>query len=188
MDQIGLEKSSNTMVDMENGVTSSENDDEVVQVLRLDGNAAKKKLGRLRSGSLAESGRSSGGLNSIEDGLSSCENLEILVGKMREKETSIMEKKMVKEKRKQKSSPKPPSKPPRPPGGLSLQPADISIVREISELARLKHARNERLKALRKKRAEKASSASSSTNILAMVITILFFLVIIFQGIVAVES
>ncbi|CAN4108924.1 unnamed protein product [Withania somnifera] len=75
--------------------------------------------------------------------------------------------------------PKPP-KPPRPPKGPSLDASDVKLVKEISELAIWKRRRTERIKALKK--TKKESGSSSKMNILATVITILFFLVIIFQG------
>ncbi|KAK9292978.1 hypothetical protein L1049_020960 [Liquidambar formosana] len=56
----------------------------------------------------------------------------------------------------------------------------MKLVREISELAMLKRARVERMKALKKMRAHKASSSTS--NLFAMIITILFIFVIIYQG------
>lgn len=176
MDHIGLKRSDSSIIDMEMGRTLSE-DDDVVQ-----GNAVKKKLGRLRSGFLTGSARSTGDLNSIEDGMNSGENLKILVSQVSDESLSSLGNKMAKDNRKQKNLKKPP-KPPRPPRGPSWETADMDLVRQASELARLKHARNERLKALKMKRAEKASS--SSINILAMFITILFFLVIIFQGFLA---
>lgn len=85
----------------------------------------------------------------------------------------------VKEKRKKSSNKKPP-KPPRPPRGPSLDAADQKLIREISEIAMLKRARTERMKAMKKMKAAKTSSSNS--NVFAMVFTILFCLVIIFQG------
>ncbi|XP_040991091.1 uncharacterized protein LOC121238307 isoform X2 [Juglans microcarpa x Juglans regia] len=86
----------------------------------------------------------------------------------------------VKDKRKKSSNKKPP-KPPRPPRGPSLDAADQKLIKEISELAMLKKARIERMKALKKMKVAKSSSPNSS-SIFAMVLTILFCLVIIFQG------
>ncbi|KAL3641877.1 hypothetical protein CASFOL_012692 [Castilleja foliolosa] len=89
-----------------------------------------------------------------------------------------------KEKRFSMNAKKPP-KPPRPPRGLSLDAADRKLIKEISELAMLKRARIERMKALKKmKAAKKAASGSSSSsgNLIALVFTLLFCLVIIFQG------
>ncbi|PIN23253.1 hypothetical protein CDL12_04019 [Handroanthus impetiginosus] len=81
-------------------------------------------------------------------------------------------------------SAKKPPKPPRPPRGLSLDAADQKLIKELAELAMIKRARIERMKALKKMKAAKASSASatSSGNLIAMVFTILFCIVIIFQG------
>ncbi|KAF5752118.1 hypothetical protein HS088_TW01G00025 [Tripterygium wilfordii] len=89
------------------------------------------------------------------------------------------DKEVVREKRK-KTSNKKSLKPPRPPKGPSLDAADQKLIREITELATLKRARIERMKALKKMKAAKTSS--SNGNFLAMVFTILFCLVIIFQG------
>lgn len=85
----------------------------------------------------------------------------------------------VKEKRKKSSNKKAP-KPPRPPKGPSLDASDQKLIREISELAMLKRARIERMKALKKMKGVKASSSNS--NVFAMVFTVVFCLVIIFQG------
>ncbi|GER43976.1 hypothetical protein STAS_20856 [Striga asiatica] len=89
-----------------------------------------------------------------------------------------------KEKRFSMSAKKPP-KPPRPPRGLSLDAADQKLIKEISELAMIKRARIERMRALKKMRAgAKASSgaSSSSGNLIAMLFTVVFCIVVIFQG------
>lgn len=90
------------------------------------------------------------------------------------------ENKALKEKRKSLSNKKP-AKPPRPPRAPSLDAADQKLIRELAELARLKRARIDRMKALKKMKAAKETSSSSS-NMFAMVFTVFFFLVIIFQG------
>ncbi|CAN4106331.1 unnamed protein product [Withania somnifera] len=92
-----------------------------------------------------------------------------------------IEKKKVKDKRNSTSS----KKPPRPPRGLSLDAADQKLIKEIAELAMVKRARIERVKALKKMKAAKASSTSSSStgSVLAFLFTVLFFLVLCFQGI-----
>ncbi|KAJ0238434.1 hypothetical protein HA466_0240730 [Hirschfeldia incana] len=75
------------------------------------------------------------------------------------------------------------SKPPRPPRGPSLDAADRKLIREIAELAILKRARVERMRALKKSRAAKAASAASSLgNVLATLITVIFFFVLVLQG------
>ncbi|KAJ8748675.1 hypothetical protein K2173_008120 [Erythroxylum novogranatense] len=71
-----------------------------------------------------------------------------------------------------------PPKPPRPPKGPLLDAADQKLVQEIAELAIRRRARIERIKALKKMRASKSSWRSSLS---AMVVTILFCLVLIFQ-------
>ncbi|KAI3930886.1 hypothetical protein MKX01_006938 [Papaver californicum] len=71
-------------------------------------------------------------------------------------------------------------KPPRPPRGPSLDAADQKLIREISELAMLKRARIERMRAHKKMKAAKA--ASSNSNMYAMIITVMFCLIIIIQG------
>ncbi|CAN0897273.1 hypothetical protein LINGRAHAP2_LOCUS19026 [Linum grandiflorum] len=78
---------------------------------------------------------------------------------------------------------KPPPKPPRPPRGPDLDDADMKLIREISEVSKVKHARMERLKSIRNKRAgDKKPEGKSSTYIVAMVVTVVFFLIIVFQG------
>ncbi|KAG6704178.1 hypothetical protein I3842_07G123000 [Carya illinoinensis] len=80
-----------------------------------------------------------------------------------------------------KNARKPP-KPPRPTKGPSiLDAADRKLVRELAELAMRKRARVERIKALKKIKAAKASPLNNS-GLSAMVITLIFFLIIAFQG------
>ncbi|KAI5446614.1 uncharacterized protein LOC127074303 [Lathyrus oleraceus] len=92
----------------------------------------------------------------------------------------VMNKIPAKENRKKVSNKKA-AKPPRPPKGPSLDEADYRLIRELSELATLKRARVERMKALKKMKNAKPNS-SNSTSALALVFTVLFFVVIIFQG------
>ncbi|KAL9385117.1 hypothetical protein Peur_022127 [Populus x canadensis] len=111
-------------------------------------------------------------------------NVELLIdnnseGQEGKQNITFVDRKDVVEKR-IKNLKKPP-KPPRPPKGLSLDAADQKLMKEITELAMRKRARIERLKALKKMRAAKTSSWSSSLS--AMVITIIFCLIIIYQGI-----
>ncbi|XP_074316004.1 uncharacterized protein LOC141652439 [Silene latifolia] len=72
------------------------------------------------------------------------------------------------------------SKPPRPPKGPVLTAYDLKLVKELTELAARKRARIERIKALRKMKESKRSTSSSSMP--AMIMTALFFFVLIFQG------
>lgn len=77
-----------------------------------------------------------------------------------------------------------PPKPPRPPKSPTLDIADQKMVKEIAELAMRKRARTKRIQALKKMKASKSSSTTKST-LPACIVTLLFFLVIIFQGILA---
>ncbi|KAK4282588.1 hypothetical protein QN277_013946 [Acacia crassicarpa] len=88
-----------------------------------------------------------------------------------------------KEKNKKTNS-KPP-KPPRPPKGPLLDAADKKLVQQIAEIALRKRERIKKMKAVRKMKARKVSSLSSSSyaGLSAMVITIVFFAIIIIQGI-----
>ncbi|KAA8527347.1 hypothetical protein F0562_034938 [Nyssa sinensis] len=110
------------------------------------------------------------------------ENVNLFIDKkvVGEEAADIADKKPGNEKHKKTSAKKPP-KPPRPPRGPSLDAADQKLIKEISELVMTKRARIERMKALKKMKAAKASS-SSNGNLFAMLFTILFCLVIIFQG------
>ncbi|KAL6132793.1 hypothetical protein ACLB2K_065032 [Fragaria x ananassa] len=70
-------------------------------------------------------------------------------------------------------------KPPRPPTGPLLHAADIELVKEISKLTRMRRARRERLQALKNMKTDRTSSAN--INFLAITVTAIFGLVIIFQ-------
>ncbi|KAJ6675029.1 PROTEIN putative-RELATED [Salix viminalis] len=118
------------------------------------------------------------------------EDVELLIdnnseGEEGQQNITFVDRKDVVEKRIKKNW-KPPPKPPRPPKGLSLDAADQKLMKEITELAMRKRARIERLKAIKKMRAAKTSSWSSSLS--AMVITIVFCLIILYQGILAFRS
>ncbi|CAO2838112.1 unnamed protein product [Amaranthus hypochondriacus] len=97
-----------------------------------------------------------------------------------EVEVEVSERKVVKERPKAMSAKKPP-KPPRPPRGLSLDSADQKLIRELHQLAKLKRARVERMKALKK--AKEAKLASSKNQLFATLLTVLFCLVVLLQGI-----
>ncbi|GKV46174.1 hypothetical protein SLEP1_g53180 [Rubroshorea leprosula] len=107
------------------------------------------------------------------------ENVKVVMSMNMDGKKSNEEKKVVNEKH-QKTSNKKSPKPPRPPRAPSLDAADLKLIRELSELARLKRARIERMKALKNMKAAKPSS--SNNNVFAMVFTIIFCLVILFQG------
>uniref|UniRef100_A0ACD5ZR03 Uncharacterized protein n=1 Tax=Avena sativa TaxID=4498 RepID=A0ACD5ZR03_AVESA len=82
------------------------------------------------------------------------------------------------EKAKKKRSKKPP-RPPRPPTYLPLDASDEKLLNELNELALLKRARIERMKALKKMKNAKHSSTS---NFCPMIVTVIFCLVILWQG------
>lgn len=117
-------------------------------------------------------------IDGLMKGMPHTANVNEVMVKMEETK-SAEEKKVVKEKRKKSSNKKPP-KPPKPPRGPSLDAADQKLIREISELAMLKRARVERMKALKKMKAAKQSS--SNVNLFATVFTMIFCLVLLFQG------
>ncbi|OEL24934.1 hypothetical protein BAE44_0014050, partial [Dichanthelium oligosanthes] len=74
-------------------------------------------------------------------------------------------------------------KPPRPPRPLTPTPLDVSdqkLLNELSELAMLKRARIERMKALKKMK--NAKQGSSGGNLCPLIITIIFCVVILWQG------
>lgn len=178
MDHSVLEES-DSIVDLESGETTS--GDDKVNDIDVSCQNTKNMVGRLRSGHIGFDGsvRDIDGLGSSKNVLHSREKLEILVGQMEGKAAGEMEMIMAKDKRKKTSSKKPP-KPPRPPHGPSLDAADIKLVREISELSRLRRARIEQRKEMKKLRNDKVSS--KNVNLIALVITVLFCFVIIFQG------
>lgn len=178
-------KESDLVVDLESGGNTSE-EEGGRNPSSSGGIPAKKTLGRAWSGIVGFDGciRSADSVSICKSELNyggACGNsVDSLVGGLGEEQMEFVGKKMNKEKRKKIGSKKP-SKPPRAPRGPSLDAADMKMVREITELAMMKRARVERMKALKMK-TEKASSLSCS-NFIAMIITILFCFIFIFQGI-----
>lgn len=169
-------------VDLESGGTTSDEDgprDVVPGITK-----AKKLLGRVWKGEGALNSANHSELNSFD---AFVDHLGLLAT---DKKLGGEEKvgKDVKREAPRKKSGKKPPKPPRPPKSPSLDAADKKLVKEINELAMLKRARMERMKALKKMKAAKAASSGSSiSNLCAMVITILFCLIIILQGILLFE-
>ncbi|WOL11794.1 hypothetical protein Cni_G20558 [Canna indica] len=92
----------------------------------------------------------------------------------------LLEKKATLEKPKKKGCKKPP-KPPRPSNSRSLDAFDQKLMREISEIEMLKQARIERMK----KTIKNARSTSYIRNFWALLISILFVLIVIWQGVVS---
>ncbi|KAK4418030.1 hypothetical protein Salat_2215700 [Sesamum alatum] len=197
-------KAKDVVVDIESGEAS---DGANVKRDPISGKKwGKKSLNRLVGGILGFNGSpesepgikadamSDGGL--VEDPQ---ETTALLADKNPERQPSqgllpLVEKDHEKERRKAGKVKKAP-KPPRPPKGPSLDAADMRLIKEISKIAMKKRERIERLKAYKKMKATRlsppsSSSSSSSSSFLpssggtisAMVITILFILVLIFQG------
>ncbi|XP_022757822.1 uncharacterized protein LOC111304981 [Durio zibethinus] len=176
-------------VDLESGGTTSEDERTKDHVSsNLD---TKRTFSRVWSDLLSfdRVGKGECGINSCSSSSTFSavegENMEFLVDKNSEGEENhellaFVEKNFTGDKHKKTNSRKPP-KPPRPPKGPRLDAADQKLVREIAELAMRKRARMKRIKAMKKMKAAKASSSNSSLS--AMVITVLFCLVILFQGI-----
>lgn len=172
--------------DLEKGIVSGEGDS---RGNHLFGNYAMKQLYSEASsdGGLGTSNRT---VHSDERAIASvascCSDgsgyvkLVVVDKKVGEERRGDVEEKSVKEKPKTMSAKKPP-KPPRPPRGLSLDSADQKLIRELHELAKLKRARVERMKALKK--AKEAKAASSKNQLFATLLTLLFCIVLLVQGI-----
>lgn len=162
-------------VDLEAGHISSD------QMERADNVLNKLCQGSVSVDALGKPGHGVS-LGSSNGGVASPEEVKLLVDKKVQAEEVVdLKENIGKEKRKTKSAKKPP-KPPRPPRGLSLDAYDQKLIKEIAQLAMMKRARIERVKALRKIKASKASS-SSGGSLFPMLFTIVFCLVILFQGI-----
>lgn len=111
------------------------------------------------------------------------EDVKLLIDTKVEREDTVdvVEKKKIGKEKFKKSSSKKPPKPPLPPRGVSLDAADQKLIKEIAQIAMIKRLRIERMKALRKMKAVKGSS-SSNGNLFAMLFTMLFCLIILFQA------
>ncbi|WOK95141.1 hypothetical protein Cni_G03848 [Canna indica] len=72
-------------------------------------------------------------------------------------------------------------KPPRHPNSLTMCSSDRNLIQEISELVMLKRGRIQHMKAVKKLKNVKAGSICNANSV-AMVVTILFFLIIIRQA------
>ncbi|KAL2921098.1 Bromodomain adjacent to zinc finger domain protein 2B [Bienertia sinuspersici] len=107
------------------------------------------------------------------------ENVKLMV--MEGRKGDIPEKKKIVKERPKAMSAKKPPKPPRAPRGLSLDSSDQKLIRELHEIAKLKRARIERMKAVKK--AKETKVASSKNQLFATLLTVLFCLVLLFQGI-----
>ncbi|CAI9764219.1 unnamed protein product [Fraxinus pennsylvanica] len=174
-------------IDLENGGTMSEENG--TKSKGLSGGSSKKLLSRVRSGFLR--GESPDGSKRFSDRSHSYDklldldevsltNMEFKFGKVRNETMNFLDK----EKSKNPNFVKP-SKPPRPPKGPSLDAADLKMLKEISML-NLKRKRMEKMRTLKTIKKEKASSLS--TNLFAIFVTIIFFYVIIYQGLLGSRS
>lgn len=172
------------LIDLESGTRSVIDGQEASRDVGSSVGQAKKVLNRVWSGFVSIDG-SIKGEESVHSGNGKVEgplpNGGTLVDKRfeGEKKAGPLEKKTGAEKPKKKNRKKPP-KPPRPPHPPTLDAADRKLISEISELAVLKRARIERMKA--SKKMKNAKSTSSTSNLVALIITTLFCLVIIWKG------
>ncbi|KAL5580364.1 hypothetical protein UlMin_012806 [Ulmus minor] len=175
--------SSEIDIDLESGEAETTTEEEGVEDSDSDGRHLKRMLNKLRSGHISydESTFGTDRLGSSKNDSSFGENLDILVNGVGETAEYFGETKKKKEKHFKKIGFKKHPKPPRPPGRPLLDAADMKLVREISEHARVRRKRRERLKESKNLKANKAPS--SSINLIAMLITIVFCFVVIFQGI-----
>ncbi|KAG8653313.1 hypothetical protein MANES_05G013000v8 [Manihot esculenta] len=174
-----ISRDSEHEVDLESGGTTSEEDGtyDLVSANRQ----TKKLLNSDWSGPLSFDGLG----NSSKFGGDADENVEFLLDRNSEGEDGLQQipfvnKKHLEQKKKKKNSRKAP-KPPRPPKGPLLDAADQKLVQEITELAMRKRARIERIRVLKKMREAKSSSWNST--LYAMAFTVVFFLILVFQGI-----
>lgn len=177
-------------VDLESGGTTSEEDGTNDQ---FSANGQTNKIfNGISTGHFGSDGSVKGNCgmnlhsNSPKLGEAVNENVELFLDKNSEDESkenvASLGKKSLEGKCK-KANPRKPPRPPRPPRGPSLDAADQKLVRELADLAMRKRARIDRIKTLKKMKAAKASNSYS--NLSAMIITLIFCLVIIFQGIIA---
>ncbi|GKV40540.1 hypothetical protein SLEP1_g48171 [Rubroshorea leprosula] len=173
-------------VDIESGGTSSE-EERTNDNVSANGQT-KMTFSRVWSGLLSFDalGKGESGINSCSPSSSfggvESKNMELLIDKSSgesPEHKALLEKNHGEEKQKKTNVRKPP-KPPRPPKGPILDAADQKLVRDIAELAMRKRARMKRIQALKKMKAAKSSSTNS--NLSAFIVTLLFCLVIIFQG------
>ncbi|GMJ08366.1 hypothetical protein HRI_004505800 [Hibiscus trionum] len=168
----------NVQVDLEKGVTTSEEETHPFPGIK---NMAQSLISKFRGSflensddgaSLTVDASSSGSVN--VEAMTTSRNKEAQESK--DKNNKNKSKKGVgKEKRNKKAA-----KPPRPPKGPTLDAADHKLIRELTELARLKRARIEKTRALKKMKASKG--ISSNTTLFVMLFTIIFCIIIIYLG------
>lgn len=191
-----MDHSASEQRDLESGGTGSEIDPSRESISSKKPARTMNVFGRLRSEYLGFQGYGKDECSSSTNIKSrifcevSYQNKDFLIDKDPEQGIErlppLLEKKHMKEKRKisiQKAS-----KPPRPPKGPTLDVLDSKLVTEMSELSMKRRARIKRIKALKKMKAKIESSSSSSSSssltcsLAAMVATLLFLILIFFQG------
>ncbi|KAJ8467609.1 hypothetical protein OPV22_030161 [Ensete ventricosum] len=181
--QISVDR--DVLVDLESGMNTVINQQEEAKDVDCSAGQGRRVLDKEWSGFLGIDGfMKHEEAVKLENGMPGCaelpvRNAEASVDKRvgGDEWVRLLEEKVGAEKMKKKGCKKHP-KPPRPPKSLSLDAADQKLIREISELSMMKRARTERMK----KKMRNAKSTSSTGNFFALIVTILFCLVIIWQG------
>lgn len=183
MDPKSLEK--DLLIDLESGkhaVAYEELSDDSCSSIELGRQIPNKFCGGVASDSGFPKGEEHASVQYCSSSLSegSLKNADDIGKKsLGDEEKMVHLEKVGGEKPRKKKCKKPP-RPPRPPK-LSLDSTEQKLAKEISELAMLKRARIERMKAL--KNMKNAKQAPSNNSLCALVITVLFCLVIVWQGV-----
>ncbi|KAK4774515.1 hypothetical protein SAY86_009450 [Trapa natans] len=181
MDCLNL-KYTEAEVDLESGGATSK------EVLRRDASPPisqkKKNLKRALGGVLRFEGSSNGkfGVDSRSSSFSHGKGVEESLNGNNKENIPFLDGMFPQQKCPLTNSRKHP-KPPRPPKGPLIDVADQKLIKDTAEFAMRKRLRIERMKALKKAKTAHLSKSSSTSSIGAMIITVLFFLIIIFQGI-----
>ncbi|XP_074343512.1 uncharacterized protein LOC141682716 isoform X2 [Apium graveolens] len=185
MDQLPLEEREFGL-DLEAGENTSDKVQRTdnVSAANLDKDLFDKLFKGFASTDILLKGESGVSSNLLNGGVDSSERVILLMDeKVQGEEVLDLKQNNIGRDKRKPSSAKKPSKPPRPPRGLSLDAADQKLIKEFAQLAMMKRARTERMKALKKMKAGNASSSSSSGNLFSMLFTVIFCLVILFQGV-----
>ncbi|CAD5163826.1 uncharacterized protein LOC103993319 isoform X1 [Musa acuminata AAA Group] len=180
--QISVDR--DVLVDLESGMNTMINQQEEAKDVGCGAGQGRRVLDKEWSGFLGIDGfMKHEEAVKLENGMPGCaelpiRNAEASVDKRDggEEWVRLLEEKVGAEKMKKKGCKKHP-KPPRPPRSPSLDAADQKLIREISELSMMKRARIEQMK----KKMRNTKSTSSTGNFFALIVTILFCLVIIWQ-------
>ncbi|KAB2012243.1 hypothetical protein ES319_D09G076100v1 [Gossypium barbadense] len=166
----------NTELDLEKGLTISEEEDQIKNPFSSLKNKAQMLLSKFSfSDNVSSDERVSLSGDASDSGSTEAVNKEGqdnkgVIGKESNNDNKINNNNKVGKEKRNKKAPKPP----RPPKAPTLDAADRRLIKELAELARLKRARIERMKATK--------GISSNTTILAMVLIIILLIVIIYHG------